>query len=54
MTADLKVSGGKTSRFRLTELSFKRLVAAGVTRDFWQRSLHRRDMACRPTSSPFM
>jgi imidazolonepropionase-like amidohydrolase len=32
--ADMKVSGGKTSRFRLTELSFKRLVAAGVTQIF--------------------
>ena len=32
--ADLKVSGGKKSRFRLTELSFKRLVAAGVTQIF--------------------
>ena len=32
--ADLKVSGGKNSRFRLTELSFKRLVAAGVTQIF--------------------
>jgi imidazolonepropionase-like amidohydrolase len=32
--ADMKVSGGKTSRFRLTELSFKRLVAAGVTETF--------------------
>jgi imidazolonepropionase-like amidohydrolase len=31
---DMKVSGGKTSRFRLTELSFKRLVAAGVTQIF--------------------
>lgn len=31
---DMKVSGGKTSRFRLTELSFKRLVAAGVTEIF--------------------
>ena len=31
---DMKVSGGKTSRFRLTELSFKRLVAAGVTETF--------------------
>jgi imidazolonepropionase-like amidohydrolase len=33
-TIDLKVSGGKTSRFRLTELSFKRLVAAGITQIF--------------------
>ncbi len=33
-TADLKVSGGKKSRFRLTELSFKRLVSAGVTQIF--------------------
>jgi imidazolonepropionase-like amidohydrolase len=32
--ADLKVSGGKNSRYRLTELSFKRLVAAGVTQIF--------------------
>ncbi len=32
--ADMKVSGGKTSRFALTELSFKRLVAAGVTETF--------------------
>ncbi len=32
--ADLKVSGGKKSRFRLTELSFKRLVSAGVTQIF--------------------
>jgi imidazolonepropionase-like amidohydrolase len=32
--ADMKVSGGKNSRFRLTELSFKRLVAAGVTQIF--------------------
>jgi len=32
--ADMKVSGGKTSRFRLTELSFKRLVAAGVKQIF--------------------
>jgi imidazolonepropionase-like amidohydrolase len=31
---DLKASGGKTTRFRLTELSFKRLVAAGVTEVF--------------------
>jgi imidazolonepropionase-like amidohydrolase len=31
---DMKVSGGKASRFRLTELSFKRLVAAGVTQIF--------------------
>src|SRR4029077_7580450 len=31
---DMKVSGGKTSRFRLTESSFKRLVAAGVTQIF--------------------
>jgi len=33
-TRDLKASGGKTTRFRLTELSFKRLVAAGVTEVF--------------------
>ena len=32
--ADMKVSGGKISRFRLTELSFKRLVAAGVKQIF--------------------
>jgi imidazolonepropionase-like amidohydrolase len=32
--ADMNVSGGKTSRFRLTELSFKRLVAAGVKQIF--------------------
>jgi imidazolonepropionase-like amidohydrolase len=31
---DMKVSGGKTSRLRLTEASFKRLVAAGVTQTF--------------------
>ena len=31
---DMKVSGGKTSRFRLTELSFKKLVASGVTQIF--------------------
>jgi imidazolonepropionase-like amidohydrolase len=31
---DMKVTGGKKSRFRLTELSFKRLVAAGVTQIF--------------------
>jgi imidazolonepropionase-like amidohydrolase len=28
---DRKATGGKTTRFQLTELSFKRLVAAGVT-----------------------
>src|SRR5712671_689916 len=28
--ADLKASGGKTTRYRLTEMSFKRLMAAGV------------------------
>jgi imidazolonepropionase-like amidohydrolase len=33
-TIDMKVSGGKTSRFRLTELSFKRLVSAGITQIF--------------------
>jgi imidazolonepropionase-like amidohydrolase len=33
-TRDLKASGGRTTRFRLTELSFKRLVAAGVTEVF--------------------
>lgn len=32
--ADLKVSGGKKTRFALTELSFKRLVAAGVKQIF--------------------
>jgi imidazolonepropionase-like amidohydrolase len=32
--ADLKVSGGKNTRFRLTESSFKRLVAAGVKQIF--------------------
>jgi imidazolonepropionase-like amidohydrolase len=31
---DLKASGGHTSRFRLTEVSFKRLVAAGVKEVF--------------------
>ena len=31
---DLKASGGRTTRFRLTELSFKRLVAAGVKEVF--------------------
>jgi imidazolonepropionase-like amidohydrolase len=33
-TRDLKATGGKTTRFHLTELSFKRLVAAGVTEVF--------------------
>jgi imidazolonepropionase-like amidohydrolase len=33
-TRDLKASGGHTTRFRLTELSFKRLVAAGVKEVF--------------------
>ena len=33
-TRDLKATGGKTTRFKLTELSFKRLVAAGVTEVF--------------------
>ncbi len=33
-TADLKASGGKKTRFGLTELSFKRLVSAGVTETF--------------------
>src|ERR1700681_2392574 len=33
-TRDLRASGGKTTRFRLTELSFKRLVAAGVKEVF--------------------
>jgi imidazolonepropionase-like amidohydrolase len=32
--ADLKVSGGKKTRFALTEPSFKRLVAAGITEIF--------------------
>ena len=31
---DLKASGGRTTRFRLTEASFKRLVAAGVEEVF--------------------
>ena len=31
---DLKASGGKATRFQLTELSFKRLVAAGVKEVF--------------------
>ena len=31
---DLKASGGHTTRFRLTEMSFKRLVAAGVKEVF--------------------
>jgi imidazolonepropionase-like amidohydrolase len=31
---DRKATGGKTTRFQLTELSFKRLVAAGVTQVF--------------------
>jgi imidazolonepropionase-like amidohydrolase len=31
---DLKASGGHTTRFRLTELSFKRLVSAGVKEVF--------------------
>jgi imidazolonepropionase-like amidohydrolase len=31
---DLKASGGKTTRFRLTEMSFKRLVAEGVKEVF--------------------
>jgi imidazolonepropionase-like amidohydrolase len=33
-TRDLKATGGKTTRFQLTELSFKRLVAAGVKEVF--------------------
>lgn len=33
-TRDLKATGGKTTRFRLTEMSFKRLVAAGVKEVF--------------------
>jgi imidazolonepropionase-like amidohydrolase len=32
--ADLRASGGKNTRLRLTELSFKRLVAAGVKQIF--------------------
>jgi imidazolonepropionase-like amidohydrolase len=32
--ADLKASGGKTTRYRLTEMSFKRLMAAGVKEVF--------------------
>ncbi len=31
---DLKATGGRTTRFQLTEMSFKRLVAAGVTEVF--------------------
>jgi imidazolonepropionase-like amidohydrolase len=31
---DLKATGGKTTRFRLTEMSFKRLVKEGVTEVF--------------------
>lgn len=31
---DLKATGGRTTRFRLTEMSFKRLVAAGVKEVF--------------------
>jgi imidazolonepropionase-like amidohydrolase len=31
---DRKATGGKTTRFQLTELSFKRLIAAGVTQVF--------------------
>jgi imidazolonepropionase-like amidohydrolase len=33
-TRDLKASGGKTTRFRLTEMSFRRLVAEGVKEVF--------------------
>jgi imidazolonepropionase-like amidohydrolase len=33
-TKDLKATGGRKSRFQLTEKSFKRLVAAGVTEVF--------------------
>jgi len=33
-TRDLKASGGRNTRFRLTEMSFKRLIAAGVTEVF--------------------
>src|SRR5258708_23667606 len=36
--ADMKVSGGRTSRFRLTESSFKRLVSAGVVQTFGRRA----------------
>src|SRR6266478_6167482 len=32
--ADLRASGGKTTRYRLTEMSFKRLMAAGVKEVF--------------------
>jgi imidazolonepropionase-like amidohydrolase len=32
--ADLRASGGKATRLQLTELSFKRLVAAGVKQTF--------------------
>ncbi len=39
---DLKASRGKATRFSLTELSFKRLVAAGVKEVFRQRRVHRR------------
>ena len=31
---DLKATGGKTTRFKLTELSFKRLVKEGVKEVF--------------------
>jgi imidazolonepropionase-like amidohydrolase len=33
-TRDLKATDGRTTRFKLTELSFKKLVAAGVTEVF--------------------
>lgn len=33
-TRDLKATGGKTTRFQLTELSFKRLIASGVREVF--------------------
>ena len=33
-TRDLKASGGRTTRFRLTEMSFKRLVAEGIKEVF--------------------
>ena len=34
MASGIDPTGGKTTRFQLTELSFKRLVAAGVTEVF--------------------
>jgi imidazolonepropionase-like amidohydrolase len=33
-TKDLKATGGKTTRFKLTELSFKKLNAAGIKEVF--------------------